>query len=205
MTYLLIAYLLVVLVPMFVASWRTSLLGLAVQGLLLGWMAMELTVDPTLTPGRIALFAELVLVRGVFVPVWLYRVLNELKTPARNDIIPANLLFWTIVGVLVVVSFRFANGVFAEEQASTHLAVAAAALLLGLLVLASQDQPVSQLIGVLRIENAIALFELASEPHIPLPVQLGLVTIFVATVLTFGWYLRKVANAPAEWVEGPAL
>ena len=205
MTYLLFGYLLVVLVPMFVASWRTSLLGLAVQGLLLGWMAIELTTDAGFTATRIALLVELLLVRGVFVPAWLYRVLDDLKTPARNDIIPANLLFWTIVGVLVVVAFRFANGVFADEQASTHLAVAAAALLLGLLVLATQNQPVSQLIGVLRIENAIALFELASEPHVPLPVQLGMLGIFVGTVLTFAWFLRKLAGARADWVEGPAL
>jgi hydrogenase-4 component E len=204
-TWLLTAYLLVVLVPIFIASWRTSLLGLAIQGLLLGWMAMELTEDNGLTVARTALLIELVLVRGVFVPVWLYRLLRDLKTPARNDIIPANLLFWTIVGVLVVVSFRFANGVFADEQASTHLAVATAALLLGLLVLATQDQPVSQVIGVLRIENAIALFELASEAHMPLPVQLGLLTIFVATVLTFGWFLRKIARPAVLWVEGPAL
>lgn len=203
MTWLLFAYLMVVLVPMFVASWRTSLLGLAVQGLLLGWMAMELTTDG-FTVARLVLLGELLLVRGVLVPAYLYRVLDVLKTPARNDIIPANLLFWTIVGVLVVVSFRFARGVFTDEQQSTHLAVAAAALLLGLLVLASHSQPLSQLMGVLRIENAIALFELSSEPHLPMEVQLGLMGIFLATVLTFGWFLNRFGREQ-PWVEGAGL
>ncbi len=203
MTYLLIAYLLVVLVPIFVATWRTSLLGLSLQGLLLGWMAVQLSDDFSVP--RIALLVELVVVRGIFVPVYLYRVLSELKTPRRSDVIPANLLFWTIVGVLVVISFRFASSVFPGEEASTHLAVAAAALLLGMLVLASQNQPLSQLIGVLRIENAIALFELASGPHLPLGVQLGVLGVFVLTVVLSGWFLRRIASAATVWVEGPTL
>ena len=137
MTYLLIAYLLVALVPLFVAAWRTSLMGLALQGLLLGWMAVALGTEFS-SPARVALLVELFVVRGLVVPIYLYRVLSALKTPRRSDVIPANLLYWTIVGVLVVISFRFGSNVLAEEEAQTHLAVAAAALMLGLLVLASQ-------------------------------------------------------------------
>lgn len=204
MTYLLLAYLLVVLVPIFVATWRTSLLGLSLQGLLMGWMAILLS-DGSFSVAWLALLFELVVVRGIFVPAYLYRVLNELKTPRRSDVIPANLLFWAIVGVLVVISFRFADNVFPTEEASTHLAVAAAALLLGMLVLASQNQPLSQLIGVLRIENAIALFELASGPRLPLGVQLAVLAILILVVLLSAWFLRRFANVATVWVEGPGL
>ena len=204
MNYLLIAYLLVALVPLFIATWRNSLLGLALQGLLLGWIAFALSVDP-FSPARLWLLAELVLVRGLFVPAYLYRVLAALKTPRRSDVIPANLLFWTIVGVLVVISFRFGTNVLVGEEAQNHLAVAAAALLLGLLVLSSQTKPLSQMIGVLRIENAIALFELSSEHAMPLTVQLGTAGIFLATVLVFGWFLHRFAIPDAAWVEGPVL
>src|SRR5438128_2279241 len=110
MTYLLIAYLLVTLVPLFVAAWRTSLIGLALQGLLMGWMALALSTDTYSVP-RIALLVELFVVRGLIVPAYLYNVLSDLKTPRRSDVIPANLLFWTIVGVLVVISFRFGASV----------------------------------------------------------------------------------------------
>jgi hydrogenase-4 component E len=204
MTYLLIAYLMVALVPLFVAAWRTSLLGLSLQGLLMGWMAFALSEDLSSLP-RLALLAELILVRGILVPAHLYRVLIDLKTPRRSDVIPANLLFWTIVGVLVVLAFRFAANVMDDEEAQTHLAVAAAALMMGLLVLSSQTQPVSQLFGVLRIENAIALFELSSDRQVSLPVQVWTATIFVATVLVFGWFLRRLAAADAETAAGPVL
>ena len=41
MTYLLVSFLVVLVVPLFAATWRTSLLGLSLQGLLLGWMALR--------------------------------------------------------------------------------------------------------------------------------------------------------------------
>ena len=148
---------------------------------------------------------ELFVVRGIFVPVYLYRVLSALKTPRRSDVIPANLLFWTIVGVLVVISYRFGTNALPTEEAQTHLGVATAALLLGLLVLASQTQPLSQLIGVLRIENAIALFELSAGRAMPVRVQLGASAIFVITVLAFGWFLRRFGADESSWVEGPVL
>ena len=42
MNALLVALLLVLLLPLFAASWRTSLLGLAGQGLLMAWIAIRL-------------------------------------------------------------------------------------------------------------------------------------------------------------------
>lgn len=204
MTYLLIAYLLVALVPLFVAAWRTSLMGLALQGLLMGWMAVALAPEFT-SAARITLLVELFFVRGIVIPTYLYRVLNALKTPRRSDVIPANLMFWTIVGVLVVISFRFANYVLKDEVAQTHLAVAAAAAMLGLLVLASQSQPLSQLLGVLRIENAIALFELTSDHPLPLAVQLGVPLLLMLSVLVFGWFLRRFAEGDAGAAQGPVL
>jgi hydrogenase-4 membrane subunit HyfE len=198
MTFPLVIFLIVILFPLFASTWRVSLLGLGLQGLLLAWMA-SLSVELESVPG-ILLLADLLLLRGILAPAVLYAVLERQKAPRRNDVIPANLLFWTLAGALILMSFRFAKlEVFSSGLASgpgegsTQLAVSTAALLLGLLVLATRNTLFSQTIGVLRIENAIVLFEVGSPHHLPVSVQLGLSAVYGLTVLIFSLFLRRSA------------
>jgi hypothetical protein len=108
----------------------------------------------------------------------------------RHDVLSPNLMSWTLAIALVFVAFRFAD-MFVPLAGNEHsfVAGATAGLLLGLLVLATQTGPFSQMVGALRIENAIALFELGGyhrDPWMHLPQTL----LLIATVLLFRWYLR---------------
>jgi hydrogenase-4 membrane subunit HyfE len=208
MTFPLALFLIVILFPLFASTWRSSLLGLALQGVLLAWMASR-GLKPESASG-VLLLADLLLLRGILAPSVIYAVLKRQNAPRRNDVIPANLLFWTMAGALVLMSFRFAKleafsagTVSNPEGASAHLAVSTAALLLGLLVLATRNTPFSQAIGVLRMENAIALFELGAPHHMPIPVQLGLSLVYALTVLMFSLFLRRLApEQPVASTEG---
>jgi len=213
---ILITLLGVMLVPLFVGTWRTSLLGLAAQGLLMALIARH--QDPSTDSVRdwIALL-DLAVLRGVVAPFVLYRVLSARGAPRRNDVIPPNLLSWTLALGSVLVAFRFAERMIPESgEQQTLLAVTTAGFLLGFLVLSTQVGPFSQMVGVLRIENAIALFELGGEDHhAPLSIQSGLTAVALATVLLYGWYLARLdgesatgaqPSPPAEsTVEGPTL
>ncbi len=191
MTYLLIAFLVVVVVPLLTASWRISLLGLALQGLLMAAMASRHGWAGTWTGA--VLLADLLVLRGWFIPRYLRRIMDRLGVGRRNDVIPANLLSWTLAGAAVLVAFRFAGHVLPGEGDRTiHVAVAAAALLLGLLILGTQVTTFSQITGVLRVEYAIALFELEGGHAPSLPVQLGLTVVLLLSVLTLGRFLRKL-------------
>src|SRR5437868_5339555 len=143
----------------------------------------------------------------LFVPIYLRRILTSQRAPRRNDVIPANLLFWALGGALVLIAFRFAALLSPPgPDGTTHVAVATSAVLLGFLVLATQNAPFSQIVGVLRIENGILLFELLVGEHLPLPVQIGVALVYVATVLTFGAFLRRMdATSPTAPAEGPTL
>jgi hydrogenase-4 membrane subunit HyfE len=196
-TYLLVAFLLVVVVPLFIATWRTSLVGLGLQGLLLTAMVAQRGWHPS--PSAVVLLLDLLVLRAWFVPRHLYGILIRQGRPRRNDPIPANMLSWTLAGALVIGAFHFASLVVPEGGvAETHVAVAAASLLLALLVLASEDTLLAQVTGALRIENAIALFELSAEHALPLPLQLGVTGILVATVLLFGRFLRQAHGGVLE-------
>jgi hydrogenase-4 component E len=190
-TYLLVAFLVVIVVPLLTASWRISLLGLALQGVLMAAMVGQRGWPHDL--GGAVLLADLLVLRGWFIPRHLRRIMDHLGVGRRNDVIPANLLSWTLAGAAVLVAFRFAGHVLPGEGDRTLLAaVAAAALLLGLLILGTQVTTFSQITGVLRVEYAIALFELGGAHEPGLPVQLGLTVVLLLSVLTLGRFLRRL-------------
>jgi hydrogenase-4 membrane subunit HyfE len=187
----LIPFLIVLVVPLVTATWRMSLFGLALQGILLGWMAIR--EHEALSPALLLLVVDCVLIRGLFAPRYLYGIMKSRNAPQRNDVIPANLFFWALAGTIVLLAFRCGRALSHGDAASaTLLGVVATAVALGFLILATQNAPFSQIVGVLRIENGIALFELGSPHHHPLPVAIGATLVYLASVLYFGWFLRSL-------------
>lgn len=208
MTPLLLLLLGAMLVPLFVATWRTSLLGLALQGFLLFAVARRWVPDAGMH-GAIA-FLDNILVRGLAIPLALHAALRAERAPARNDVIAPHLFSWILSVGLVLLSYSVSERLVpggGDEQAL--VAVAAAGILLGFLVLASDSGPFSQMVGVLRIENGIALLELSSGHHSSILVQLGLTAVLVATVALFCWYLTRMGahaqEAPPVDADGATL
>lgn len=195
---LLIALVGMMLVPLFVASWRLSLFALLGQGLLMASISYQLEPNLDTVSSWLRLF-DLIVVRGFVAPFALYAVLLRQRATARNDVIPPNLMAWTLAIALVFVAFRFAD-LLVPAGGAEHgfVAAASACLLLGFLVLATQTGPFSQMVGALRIENAIALLELSDvRGDGDLAMQAAQTAILIGTILLFRWYL---ATLPREQV-----
>ncbi|OJY26165.1 MAG: hypothetical protein BGO98_36980 [Myxococcales bacterium 68-20] len=194
MSGLLIAFAIVVLIPLFVATWRTSLLGLALQGALIAWLSLRDESTVTLDVALIAV--DVIGLRTVAAPLLLYQVMRRRNAPPRNDVIAPNLFSWAIALGLVVVAFRAADVLVPIEGDDQMLvAVAAASFVLGLFVLAASRATFSQIIGVLRIENAIALFELgAPGEHGSAGLYAAMSGVLLVSVLFFRWYLVHVTS-----------
>lgn len=204
MTSLLTAYLLVLLLPLFVASWRVSLAGLSLQGILMAWMVAA--HHPAPTADIVVSMLDLAVVRGVVVPFALGRVLTAQHRPVREDVIPPNMLSWGVVAGLVMLAFQCASWLHPEPNGEhLQIAVAATGVLLGLFVLASQTGTFSQAVGALRLENAIALFELGSTGHVPLGLRVGQVAVFAGTLLMYAHFVRRIRPAAATVVSGRLL
>ena len=210
MSPLLVALLGMFLIPLFVASWRFSLLGLSGQGFLLAWMAYRAHPDPVSFDGMIVM-ADLVLIRGIGVPMALYQVLRSQNIPRRNDVISPNLLSWTMTLVMVLLAFNFAALlVDGPGEPRYVVAVVVAGVMLGFLILATPSGVFSQMVGALYIENAIALFEQVGHgrPE-PIGLRMGQIAAVTVTFLLCRWYLAILGKVPAadtaEVLEGPAL
>lgn len=198
MTGLLIAFAIVIVIPLFVATWRTSVLGLALQGALIAWLSLR--HEMTFTFDWVITVVDVVLVRAVLAPALLYHAQRRMNAPLRNDVIAPNLFSWAIVVGLVVVAFRVAGTLVPVEGDEQMLvAVSSAAFVLGLFVLAMANGLFSQIIGILRIENAIALFELgALGEHGAAALRAAMTGLLLVSLLFYRWYLLEVPSEGAE-------
>jgi len=206
MTGILIAFGIVLLLPLFIGTWRTSLVSLSCQGFLMGWIAwhhgLSFSIDAALE------VVDLVVLRGVVGPAMLYAVLLQQNAPPRNDVIAPNMFSWVLSFALVLIAFRVADILIPSEgDAQTLVAVSASALLLGLLVLSTRTGLFSQTIGALRVQNAIALFELGDKHHSSLGVRIAQATLLLCSLMFFRWYLvhQNAEGDVSASPEAPAL
>ena len=202
MTTLLIAFLVVSALPFFIATWRTALATLSLQGLLMAWIAWRR--EPVPSADMLIALTDLAVVRGVLVPVMLYQVMKAHDAPRRGDVVPPDLLSWAVAAAMIAVAFRFANLLDPAGGASqTLIAVAAGGLLLGFFVLSTQTGVFTQAFGALCVENAAALFALGQDERAtPLAVRLALAAVFLLGACTYVLYVRRLGEesdaAPAE-------
>jgi hydrogenase-4 membrane subunit HyfE len=200
MTLALIACLIATVIPVFFGKLAVAPTWLSLQALALGWIT--LTQHGSLDGHTLAAGLEVLLVRAWAVPYLLRRVLHN--TPAAElDVMPSNLFAWGVAVALIILAFKFGDGASAEVRAVT-LGVVAATVMIAFMVLATNAEPAAQLVAVLFMENALALFEsLMPEPW-PLPVHLGISAVYVGTVAVGGWLVRGqsltnvLASQPTE-------
>ena len=201
MTSLVIAFVVVLLVPLFVANWRTSLFGLALQGVLLYAIAARIE-GPERSIESVVTFVDLIVVRALIAPGVLYRVLHS-RSARERVVLPPNMLAWTAAIGLVILAFRVSSALVpADGDDRTLVGAVASAVFLGFLVLASRVGVFSQVMGALRIENAVALFELSNGPHAgSVGIHIAETALAVTSIGLFGWYLARMAPSPVDSVE----
>lgn len=185
-TLALIACLLATVIPVFFGKLTVTPTWLSLQALALGWITLnkhhELDFH-TLEAGL-----EILILRAWVVPQILRSTLATSHV-AEHDVMPSNLITWGVAVALIILAFQFGNGARADVRSLT-LGVIAATVTMAFLLLATNREPVAQLVALLFMENALALFEsLMPEPW-PLPVHLSLSMVYLGTVAVGSWLIR---------------
>ncbi|MBK9518714.1 MAG: hypothetical protein IPO09_15470 [Anaeromyxobacter sp.] len=190
------------------------------QGLIMAWMAQR---GWTPSAAAVPLLFDLLVVRSLGAPLALYAVMRAHKALPSGDVLPPNLMSWTMAiaagaGVVPVRGDAGAGGPAAGVGRADPRRGGHRRLLLGLLLLATQTGPFSQMVGVLRIENAIALFELAAATpaaRSPAGAADAAAVLLLADPATAGgflaqtvilvlavWLFRRPAAVPAPLTSG---
>jgi hydrogenase-4 membrane subunit HyfE len=194
MTLPLLAFLIAAIIPVFFGKLSSAPFWLCVQALALGWNVVALSAEAS--AHSLVALAEVLLVRAAVAPALLRRAIHRRAEP-NHDLMPSNLFTWAIAVALIVLAFEFGAPTMGDRQALT-LGVVAATVAVALLLLSTNNGAAAQLVAVLFMENALALFEsLLPEPW-PLPVHGALSLIYLLTVGVGGWLIGVPAQAARQ-------
>ncbi len=167
-----------VLVCAVITLWRSDLRAivsaLALQGIALGAAAGVLAAHEH--DGGLALTAALVLgAKGVVIPALLRRVVRA--DPASRETSPSINVTASLVAsaVLIVLAFLVSVHItaLAPSPASRLAPLGIATVLLGFFLLVTRRKAVSEIVGLLLVDNGIALVTFLLTSGVPLVVELG--------------------------------
>lgn len=196
MTAALILFLAAAVIPVFFSRIRMAPLWLTVQAVALGW-AGAVQHDSASTHALAAL-AEVLLLRALVAPQLLRRAIRARAEPNR-DLMPSNLFAWAIAIALIVLAFEFGAPAMSDRQALI-LGAVAATVAVALLLLAANNAAPAQLVALLFMENALALFELLLPEPWPLPVHAALGVIYLLTAAVGAWLVGRPDEGSAGLV-----
>lgn len=199
MTLPLIVFLLAAVIPVFFGKIRSAPVWLCLQAIMLGWNGIARHADTDFSIHALLVLIEVIVVRACIAPLLLRRTIRSRAEP-NLDLMPSNLFTWVIATALIVLAFEF-GGASMTNHAALTLGVVAATVAIALLILSTNAAPPAQLIALLYMENALALFEsLLPEPW-PLPIHVALGAVYVLTVGVGSWLLATHASPAAIAVQ----
>ncbi len=184
MTLPLVAFLIAVVIPVFFGKIRSASFWLTLQGAAIAWNA---TAHDDWSVHTVSVLIEVVLIRVIFAPQMLRRAIHR-RGESNYDLMPSNLFTWAIAIALVILAFEFAAPSLGDRQALT-LGVVGATVIVSLLLLSTDASPPAQLVAVLFLENALALFESLLPVPWSLPIHVVLSTIYVLIVTVGCWLI----------------
>ena len=189
----LILLLLCVLTPVFFGKVRMAPFWLTLQALALAWIGAIHHPDGSLH--TLFTVGEVVLVRGLIAPILLGRAIR-LRNETDADLMPSNLFTWAIAIALAVLAFDFGGAVAGDVQALAFGVVGVMAAI-SLLILSTNNAPAAQLVALLFMENAIAVFESMLPRPWPVPVHGMLTLVYLGTVGVGSWLVGQPDPKPS--------
>jgi hydrogenase-4 component E len=179
----------VVLLCAVVTLWRRSLGAivkvLAVQGSALACVALAIGLHEH-DVGLVVISVLVLCAKGVVVPTLITRVVRHDPTSRESQPlvnVPASLV---AAGALVFLSFAATRPVTAlvPTTAGRLIPFGMAAMLVGFFALATRRKAVSQIVGLLLVDNGVALVAFLATAGVPVIVELGAsLDVFLAVVV----------------------
>jgi hydrogenase-4 component E len=172
----------------------------AAQSLILAFVAL-VAAPRSEHPRHLWILAVLtVAVKGFAVPLALLRAVDRLRI--RNEIefvvnIPSSLVF---AGAGTLGAFDLAGRIFGDETAALHGALGAgmACILLGLVVMLGRRKVITQIVGLLMMENGVILSALGLTLGMPLIVEIGVALDVLVAVQILALFAYRISSALDE-------
>lgn len=136
-------------------------------------------------------------VKGVVLPLLMFRVLNRLHIKRDVEIrlgIPYLLL---ISVIFIVIAYAVTHPFARIGQLHTHhtLPIAIGIVLIGLLIMITRTKALTQLLGLVTMENGIFLAGLSVTYGMPLIVELGILFDLLIGVFIMGIFILRIERS----------
>lgn len=187
--------LLLALIGILVRSLDTAIWLLAGQGALLGIAAGAAALVENTWPAWIA-FAVALAVKAVAIPALLRLVLARLTRRHEVEaVLPATLAFPLAIGLVLLayaVATPFTANLHAMFVTPNAVPAAVALLLLGCFLMIIRKKALTQVIGLVTMENGLYLAAIAATHGLPLVVEFGVALDVLTGVAVMGLVIHEI-------------
>jgi formate hydrogenlyase subunit 4 len=183
------------LAGMLVRSLDTAIWLLSLQGVLLGLAAGAVAVVEGTWAAGIA-FAVALIVKAVAIPTLLRAVLDRLtRRPAVETVLPTVVAFPLAIG-FVLLAYAVAQPFTARLQAvfvtPNSIPASLALLLLGCFTMVIRKKALTQVVGLVTMENGLYLAAIAATHGLPLVVEFGVALDVMTGVAVMGLVIHEI-------------
>jgi hydrogenase-4 component E len=167
-------------------SWLLSLL-IAIVAFMIGGTHLYIASVTTL------------LSKGIVIPLLLRKIVRQMKV--THDVEPyiSNTLSLTISGILVAVVYTsLSEGIFVTGFSRNVLQISIAVILIGLFIMITRRKAITQVIGLLFMENGLFLAGFSLTFGMPIIIELGVLFDMLMGVIILGIFSVQIRRAFAS-------
>lgn len=143
--------------------------------------------------------AATLLGKGILIPMFLRRVVRQMKV--THDVEPYinNALSLAISGILVAVVYAsLRQGIFVSGFSKNVLQISIAVILIGLFVMITRRKAITQVIGLLFMENGLFLAGFSLTYGMPIIIELGVLFDMLMGVIILGIFAVQIKRTFAS-------
>ena len=134
--------------------------------------------------------------KGIVIPLFLKKIVRRMKV--THDIKPyiSNTLSLAISGILVAVVYTsLREGIFVTGVSKNVLQISVAVILIGLFIMITRRRAITQVIGLLFMENGLFLAGFSLTYGMPIIIELGVLFDMLMGVIILGIFSVQIKRA----------
>lgn len=137
--------------------------------------------------------------KGVIIPAFLRRIVKQMKVTHEVEPSISNAMSLTISGILVAVVYgSLKQGIFVTGFSRNVLQIAIAVIFIGLFIMITRKKAITQVIGLLFMENGLFLAGFSLTYGMPTLIELGVLFDMLMGVIILGIFAIQIKRVFAS-------
>jgi hydrogenase-4 component E len=163
------------------------------------WLLAGLIASVAVLVGETHLFIAAfltLLTKGILIPLFLRKIVRQMRV--THEIVPyiSNSLSLTVSGILVAVVYAsLREGIFVTGFSQNVLQISIAVILISLFLMITRRKAITQVIGLLFMENGLFLAGFSLTFGMPTMIELGVLFDMLMGVIILGIFAVQIKKA----------